>query len=159
MSHSDNHSSAKADNISHQIKTFGRGCQLYKINIRRVFYHVKLGPMDYDLLGLRHVNWYVDICLPFAYHHGSALFKHLSDAVPHIMHQKGYDVINYINNILRIYIQSKTDASFDTLQSFLHDPGFEISMKKLIAPTMSMNCLDIMVDTVNIALAIPQAKM
>ena len=57
------------DNIT-QVRTLGRGCQLYKVDISRAFRHVKLDPKDYDLLGLRHINWYVDTCLPFGYHHG-----------------------------------------------------------------------------------------
>ena len=120
---------------------------------------MKLDPSDYDLLGLRHVNWYVDTCLPFLYRHRSALFQRLSDAVRHIMRQKGYDVMNYIDDILGIDVPSKIDASFDALQSLLQELGFEISKKKLVAPTTSMNCLGIMVDTVNFTLAILQAKM
>ena len=75
------------------------------------------------------------------------------------MHQKGYDVMNYIDDILGIDVPSKIDASFDALQSLLRHLCFEISMKKLVAPTTSMNCLGIMVDTINFTLAIPQAKM
>ena len=74
------------------------------------------------------------------------------------MHQKGYDVMNYIDNILGIDVASKNDASFDALQSLLCDLGFEISMKKLVVPTTSLNCLGI-IDTINFTLAIPQAKM
>ena len=48
------------DNITRQIKTLGRCCQLYKVDISRAFRHVKLDPRDYDLLGVCHVNWYVD---------------------------------------------------------------------------------------------------
>ena len=44
---------------------------------------------------------------------------------------------------------------FDALQRLLKDIGFEISMKKLVAPTTSMNCLGIVVDTINFTLAIP----
>ena len=75
------------------------------------------------------------------------------------MHQKGYDVMNYIDDILGIDIPSKIEASFDMLQSLLRDVGFEISMKKLIPPTTSINCLGIMADTIYFTLAIPQAKM
>ena len=146
-------------NITHQIRTLGKGCHLYKVDISRAFRHVKLDPRGYDLLGLRHVNWYVDTCLHFGYRHGSALFQRLSDAVRHIMRQKGYDIMNYIDDILEIDVPSKIEASFDALQSLLHDLGFEISKKKLVAPTTSMNCLGILVDTINFTLAIPQAKM
>ena len=47
---------------------------LYKIDISRAFIHVKLYPREYDLLGLYHVDLYIDTCLPFWYHHGSSLY-------------------------------------------------------------------------------------
>ena len=72
---------------------------------------MNLDPGDYGLLGLRNVNWYIDTCLHFGYRHGSALFECLSDAVHHIMCQKGYDVMNYINDILGTDVPSKIDAS------------------------------------------------
>ena len=63
--------------------------------------------------------------------------------------------MNYIDDILGIDVPSKIDA----LQSLLHDLGFAIYMKNLIAPTTSMNCLGIMVDTTNFTLAIPLLSM
>ena len=62
------------DVITNQVKKVGRGCYLYKVHISRAFCHVKLDPIDYDLLGLPHGCFYVDTCLPFGFRHGSALF-------------------------------------------------------------------------------------
>ena len=42
------------DPITDQIKALGKGCKLYKVDISRAFRHVKLHPLEYDLLGLRH---------------------------------------------------------------------------------------------------------
>ena len=86
------------DNIINQIKSLDRGCKLYKIDISSAFCHVKLDPRDYDLLGLHHNDCFLDTYLPFRYHHGSALFHCLSDAVHNIMSQKNYDIMNYIDD-------------------------------------------------------------
>ena len=45
------------------------------------------------------------------------------------------------------------------LQCLFKDLGFEISMKILVAPTISMNYLGNMVDTISFTLAIPHKKM
>ena len=66
---------------------------------------------------------------------------------------------HYIDNNLGIDIPCKIDPSFDALQLLLKDLGFDISMKKLVAPTTVMNCLGIMADTINFTLAIPHGKM
>ena len=87
------------------------------------------------------------MCLPFGYCNGSALFQCISNAMCHIMCQHHYDVINYIDDILRIDVPSKIDASFDTLCQLLRELGFQISKKKLQPPTTCLNCWGIMVNT------------
>ena len=147
------------DTITSQIKALGKGCMLYKVDISRAFRHVKIDSKDYDLLGLRHLDWYLDTCLPFGYRHGSPLYQRLSNAVRHIMRRQDYDVINYIDDILGIALPSRIDASFDALRSLLPRLGFEISKKKLVAPTTCMNCLGILIDTKEFTLAIPSEKL
>ena len=120
------------DTITNQIKVLGKGCMLYKIEISRAFRHVKLDPREYYLLGLCHIDWYIDTCLPFGYHYGRSLYQRL---------------INYIDDILRIDLPSQIDASSDTLHSLLPRLGFEISQKKLVTPTTYLNCLGILVNT------------
>ena len=56
------------------VKSLGKGCMIYKIDIKHAFRHVKLDPKDYDLLGLCQDGWFLDTCLPFRFRHGSALF-------------------------------------------------------------------------------------
>ena len=147
------------DNITDQVKSLGRGCKLYKVDISRAFRHIKLDPSDYDLLGLRHDAYYVDTCLRFGYRNGSALFQRISDAVRHMMRQRQFDVINYIDDILGIDVPSKINASFDALCQLLDDLGFQISQKKLHPPTTQLNCLGIVVDTVEFTVSIPTEKL
>ena len=100
------------DHITNRVRKLGKGCMIYKIDIKRAFRHVKLDPRDYDLLGLRQDKWFLNTCLPFGFRHGSALFQRLSDAVHHMMRQRGHDIINYIDDILGIELTSRVDASF-----------------------------------------------
>ena len=83
------------DDITKKIIKLGRGSLLYKIDVSRAFRHVKMDPKDYSLLGLRLQDYFIDTYLPFGLRHGSAMFQRLSDAVHHIMTQKGYQVTNY----------------------------------------------------------------
>ena len=147
------------DTITDQIKVLGRGCKLYKVDISRAFRHVKLDPKEYDLLGLCHERYYVDTCLPFGYRNGSALFQRLSDAVRHIMRQRNFDVINYIDDILGIGLPSQIDASFDALCQLLQDLGFQVSEKKLETPTTCLNCLGILINTETFTMSIPPLKL
>ena len=146
------------DHVVKHVKSLGKGCMIYKIDIKRAFRHVKLDPKDYDLLGLRQDGWFLDTCLPFRFWHRSTLFQCLSDAVHHMMRQHDYDIINYIDDILGIDLPSRVDTSFDALSTLLGHLGFEIS-HKLVEPATCVNCLGILVNTENFTLSIPNEKL
>ena len=139
----------KIDTITSAVKKWGKGCHIYKLDISRAFRHIKLDPSDYDLLGLHHYGHYVDTCLPFGYRHRSAIFQRLSN----------YDVINYIDDVIGISLPSVTGKAFTELQSLVLQLGFEVSVKKLVAPSTCVNCLGIIVDTKNYTVLVPDTKL
>ena len=119
------------DHITSKVKKLGRGSLVYKIDISRAFRHVKIDPRDYFLLGLRHKNYLFDTCLPFGYRHGSGIFTRLSGAVRFMMKNKGYDVINYIDDVIGFGTVSTATPSYNALFHLLKKLGFDISMKKI----------------------------
>ena len=147
------------DNITEKIKKFGRGSLLYKIDISRAFRHVKIDPRDYFLMGLKQEKYFLDTCLAFGFRHGSGIFQRLSDAVRFIMTSQGYDVINYIDDVIGFGTTSTADSSFRLLKTTLENLGFEISMKKLVRPSTKVTCLGVEVDTKNFTVAVPQEKL
>ena len=122
------------DNITQKVKENGKGSLLYKIDPSRAFRHIKLDPKDYNLLGLFLDGIYYDSCLPFGFKHGSGIFQRISDAVRYIMYKFGFQVTNYIDDIIGHSVSSKANDSFQTLYKLLSDLGFEISAKKIVTP-------------------------
>ena len=147
------------DNITNKVKKLGKGSLLYKIDISRAFRHVKINPRDYFLLGLKHQDYYLDTCLPFGYRNGSGIFQRFSDAIHFIMKSQGYDVINYIDDVIGFGTISTAKPSFDTLTKLLKNLGLDISVKKLVQPTTKATCLGVEVNTENFTVAIPQEKV
>ena len=119
------------DLITNQVKKMGKACCLYKVDICRA--------LDYDLLGIFHDSYYVKTCLPFGFRHRSAIFLCLSDAVRHIMRQRQFDVINYIDDVIGIDLPSKIWDSYATLTATLQDLGFQLSGNKIKETTTKMN--------------------
>ena len=122
------------DNITQKVEENGKGSSLYKIDLSRAFRHVKINPKDYNLLGLYQDNLYFDLCLPFGFKHGSAILQQISDAVRFIMQKsgyQGYQVMNYIDEIIGHSVCSKANQSFDTLKALLGELGFDISQRKI----------------------------
>ena len=70
------------DDITREVRSLGKGCHLYEVDISCVFHHVKIDPRDYDLLGLELRNAsYIDTCLPFGNRHGTQIFLYVMSCI------------------------------------------------------------------------------
>ena len=147
------------DDVTNELKHLGRGALLYKVDVSRAFRHVKVDPGDYDLLGLAWKGHYVDSCIPFGTRHGSQICQFLSDAVRFIMRQKGFKMIDYIDDYIGVGITSVAHASYVALLDIMSDLGLTVSQKKLVAPSTQVMCLGVMIDTVKGTIAIPPEKL
>ena len=143
-----------------ELKKLGRGALLYKVDVSHTFRHVKVDPGDFDLLGLEWHGHYVDMCVPFGTHHRSKIFlQHLSDGVRYIMHQKGFTIIDYIDDYMGMGIPSVASTSYVALINLMVRLGLTISQSKLVPPAMQVTCLGILIDTVCGTIAIPPEKL
>ena len=107
------------NNITNEVLKLGKGCQIFKIDISRAFYHVPIDPGDLDLLGLCWEDYFLVRSLAFGFKHGSSMFQRLSDAVCFIMRQEGHSIWNYIDNFLCVSLPSKIGKTFIRLQKLL----------------------------------------
>ena len=113
------------DTVTSDVRKWGSGCQIYKLDISRAFRRVKLDPIHYNLLGLRD-TYCEDTCLPFGYRNGSATFLCLSDAICYIITQRNYDVINHIDDIIGDGLPSVTSKAYIELQELMCHFGFDL---------------------------------
>ena len=147
------------DDITAELKRIGRGALLYKIDVSRAFRHVKVDPGDYDLLGLHWRRAYVDTCLPFGTRHGSQIFQRLSDAVRYMMRQKGFRVIDYIDDYVGVGVPHVAHASYASLFNLMQELGLTISDKKLVPPSTKVVCLGVIINTEEGTVSIPPDKL
>ena len=147
------------DNITNKVKQLGKGCHLYKNDLSRAFKHVKLDPKDYNLLGLRLNDLYIDSRLPFRFQHGLALFQRLSNAVHFIMSQRGFSVTNYVDDIIGHSLVRKSHDSYQNLRILLTELGFDISEKKVVKLATKVTCLGVDIDTEKFTVSMPPDKV
>ena len=133
-------------------------CECFRL-LCRVFRHVKVDPGDYDLLGLEWNGHYVDTCVPFWIRHGSQIFQRLSDAVRYVMHQKGFTMIDYIDDYVGMGVPSVAWESFHALLDLMTQLGLTVSDKKLVHPVTQVTCLGILIDTIKGTILIPPDKL
>ena len=148
------------DNITDAINDVGVGAFLYKVDISQAFCHVKIDPLNYDLLGLKWCDvTYFDTCLPFGSRHGTQIFQCLSVTLCFMMRCAGFDIVNYVDDFVGIGIPSVARRSYDHLHQLLKRVGLDINVKKLVAPCTKFTCLGVDIDTVAKTIAIPDDKM
>ena len=147
------------DHFTDELVKIGRGAHIFKVGVSRAFRHLKVNPLDLDLLDLRWENHYVDTCVPFEPRRGSQFFQCASNAVHYVMCQCGHDVINYIDDFLGFGTPSIAQTLFDILCDIMHELGLAISDKKLVQPTSQALCLGILIDTNEGTVSIPTYKL
>ena len=97
----DSYFSLQYDHIIEKVKNIGPGALLYKVDISRAFRHIRIDPVDIDLLGLHHQYTYLDGSMLFRYHLGSGIFERCNNAIRYIMKQHGHNALmNYIDDLI-----------------------------------------------------------
>ena len=75
------------------------------------------------------------------------------------MRQKGFKIINYVDDFIGVATPDVARCSFDALRQLMHDLGLDISHKKLVAPGTVAVCLGVEINTVTSTIAIPAPKL
>ena len=72
----------------------------------------------------------------------------MSDTVRYIMSKLGYQVTNYIDDIIGHSVSSQATEYFQTLHKLLSRLGFDISAKKTVTPSTKVTCLGVEINTI-----------
>ena len=75
------------------------------------------------------------------------------------MHQKGFQMIDYIDNYVGVCVPSVAWASYEALLALMAQLGLTVSEKQLVPPATCVMCLGVMIDTVKGTIAIPPEKL
>ena len=129
-----------------RLTALGKGCLLYKSDIRRAFRHVKMDPQEHDKLGVCWDGLFFDTCLPFGFSHRSSIFQRLSEAIRFIMKQRGYQLVNYIDDVIGYNVPTMANKAFPELRTLISELGFELSDKKVVAPCTKLTRFGVEID-------------
>ena len=75
------------------------------------------------------------------------------------MKNKGYDVINYIYDVIGFGTVTTATPSYNTLFQLLQGLVFDVSIKKLVKPCTKAICLGVKFDTENFTVSVPEDKL
>lgn len=138
----------------------GRGSLLYKVDIQRCYRWLPVDPGDYHLLG---IWWrdllYFDSKIPFGLRTGALAAQRTTNALVYIYQQKGYDAINYIDDLGSAEEQESAFVAYSELIQLINSLGFKVADSKCSPPSTKMVFLGKEFDSDTMTVSIPSYKL
>ena len=130
------------------------------MDLQRAFRQLRIDPRDIIHTGLSFDNsTYVDTAVPFGYRHGSMACQRFTDSIRFIMHQHGYFLANYIDDLIGCDPPNIAHAGYQFLVKLLASLGVPISQDKLCSPNTQVTCLGIDFNIMTGTITIPPPKL
>ena len=85
--------------------------------------------------------------------------RSLSNSIRYVMCQKGFIIIDYIDDYVRMGIPNIMLDSYHALIDLMVRLGITISQNKLVPPATQVMCLGVLIDMVHRTIAIPLDKL
>ena len=148
------------DTMTEMILDKGRGCLLFKTDLRRAYRQLPVDPADYRYLCYCwRDNWYIDTRVCFGLRSASVMCQSTTSAITFIEREKGYSVTNYIDDFGGAEIAPLAPAAFASLQRTINVLGLEEAPEKAIPPSTCMTWLGIEFDTVEMVRRVPSFRL
>jgi hypothetical protein len=152
-------------NAIQAILQLGKGCVMFKVDLKDAFRHVRVHPDDVPLLGL---FWngqvIVDLCLPFGLRTAPAIFNRLSKLVAAMavnlpaMHQ--CIVVQYLDDFWVAAPSHK--IAFEAMAHMMvlfNRLGLTVNEGKCVSPTTRLTFLGVELDSVALTASLPDTKL
>ena len=148
------------DSLVELIKQKGRGCALYKRDLRRAYRQFHIDPGDMHLMGF---TWngktFIDVTLAMGLRSAASVCQRLTNAVTYIVGQYGVEVVNYLDDLAGAEGWDRADEAFQTLGNVLERCGIIESVSKACSPSCRMVFLGVQFDTTTLTLTVTKERM
>ena len=148
------------DSLVELVKMKGRGCALYKRDLKRAYRQIPVDPGDIHLLGFKWKNSvYLDLFLPMGLRSAALCCQRVSDAVSFICQSQGFQVINYLDDFGGAEKWDRADEAYHRLGDILRDCGLIESAEKACPPSCIMTFLGVQFNTLDLSLTITPDRL
>lgn len=144
-----------------QLQTHGSGALVWKADLARAYRQLRADPLDTPLLGVKVDGlYYLDLCPPFGCKTSSAACQRMSNAVVYLMRQAGFFTLAYLDDFSgcekELGLATNSYAYFTSLAKHL---GLQLASHKCHPPTTNIEWLGYLIDTINMTVKVPDAKL
>jgi len=147
------------DRLMEFILQKGRGCLIFKKDLRRAYRQFPIDPKDYHLLGFCYDGkLYFNTCCPFGLHSSAMICQRSTSAVVHIFTKTDFLADVYLDDFYGAEIASHAKKAFDHLGDLFLKLGLDSSPEDC-PPATTMVCLGILVNTTTFTLEVLAARV
>ena len=150
----------KVDDYIQLIKQKGRGCLLYKKDLRRAFRQILLCPLDYPLVSFiwkKHI--FCDCVLSMGSRSVAYCCQRVTNAISFIMFKIGICVLNYLDDLASAETVDNASFAFSTLGSILERCGIEEAKNKFCPPNTIMTFIGVLFNTEKMTIEITHERL
>ena len=139
----------------------GRGCHMWKSDLERAYRQLRVDPLDYPLLAIKHKGGtYVDICPSFGCRSSSAAQQRVSNAVVYMMSLRRHVTLAYVDDFCGVAAtEREANQSFAEFHTLTGNLGLKLAKEKTLPPSTSMEWLGYHFDSNSMNITIPEQKM
>ena len=130
------------DDLVKIIKRKGKGCLLFKRDLKKAYRQIPVDPADVHHLGYKWAGeMFCDRCLPMGMRSSAYICQRTTSAVTYIMRNQGVEIINYIDDFAGAERIDKAEGAFQMLGETLEELGLKESPEKACKPATRMSFL------------------
>ena len=142
-----------------RLNVLGKGCLMYKRDLKGAFRQFCIDPADYRFTGLTwNKDIYIDTRLAMGLRSSAYCCQSATEIVAKIVNKKAF-VLVYLDDFGGAEVASKASESFEYLGWSLAYFGLEEAIDKAVAPTVEMDWLGIRFNTEHWTMALKPGKL
>ena len=148
------------DDIVDAVVTLGRGCYLYKRDLRKAYRQFPVDPKDYPFLGYTwNKQFYFDTVLTMGLRSAAMACQRSTAAVAWVASQQGRVVFNYLDDFIGVSPAFNAQTNFQALSDLLSSLGLHESSEKACPPSPVMICLGVELNTDALTLSVSPGRL
>ena len=138
----------------------GKGCLIFKRDLTAAYRQFFMDPGDIHLLGYSIGKYlYFDVTLSMGSRSSCICCQLTTDTVTFIFKEKGFEDVNYLDDLGSAEIPQKAEIAYETLGKILSDIGIEESAKKACKPSKKCPFLGILYNTIEMQMQITPERL
>ena len=150
----------RIDELIDLVRQKGRGCLLFKKDLKRAYRQIRIDVGSSNLLGF---TWrgklYFDISLPMGLRSSAMCCQRSTLCVRHIFRKHGYELVVYLDDLGSAESPEKAEEAYNCLGEILERSGFVAKESKSCPPSTKMAFLGVGFDTETLMLEVTKDRL